>query len=67
MREWRGRTHTVVVTEDGLEYAGKAFPSLTKNPPLCYSDGIERAAKFVRAPGLKTAPAPCVARARPHQ
>jgi DUF2924 family protein len=29
-REWRGRTHTVVVTEDGFEYAGKTFPSLTK-------------------------------------
>jgi transposase len=30
VREWRGRTHTVVVTENGFEYAGKAFPSLTK-------------------------------------
>ena len=30
VREWRGRTQTVVVTEDGFEYAGKAFPSLTK-------------------------------------
>jgi hypothetical protein len=30
VREWRGRAHTVVVTEDGFEYAGKAFPSLTK-------------------------------------
>jgi hypothetical protein len=30
VREWRGRTHSVVVTEDGLEYGGKAFPSLTK-------------------------------------
>jgi hypothetical protein len=30
VREWRGRTHTVVTTEDGFEYAGKAFPSLTK-------------------------------------
>jgi hypothetical protein len=30
VREWRGRTHTVVVTEDGFEYAGKAFASLTK-------------------------------------
>jgi hypothetical protein len=30
VREWRGRTHTVVVTEDGFEYAGKSFPSLTK-------------------------------------
>ena len=30
VREWRGRTHTVVVTEDGFEFAGKSFPSLTK-------------------------------------
>ena len=30
VREWRGRTHTVVVTEGGFEYAGKSFPSLTK-------------------------------------
>ena len=30
VREWRGRTHTVVVTEDGFEYASKTFPSLTK-------------------------------------
>ncbi len=30
VREWRGRTHTVVVTQDGFEYAGKTFPSLSK-------------------------------------
>jgi hypothetical protein len=30
VREWRGRTHTVAVTEDGFEYAGETFPSLTK-------------------------------------
>src|SRR5262245_36958495 len=30
VREWRGRTHTVVVTQAGFEYTGKAFPSLTK-------------------------------------
>jgi len=30
VREWRGRTHTVVVTEGEFEYAGKTFPSLTK-------------------------------------
>ena len=29
-REWRGRTHTVVVTEDGFEYAGESYSSLTK-------------------------------------
>jgi hypothetical protein len=30
MREWHGRTHTVTVTEDGFEYAGSSYPSLTK-------------------------------------
>jgi hypothetical protein len=30
VREWRGRTHTVIVTEDGFEYAGKSFWSLSK-------------------------------------
>src|SRR5690242_6950532 len=30
VREWRGRTHTVTVTEDGFEYDGIAYPSLTK-------------------------------------
>ena len=30
LREWRGRTHTVIVTDDGFEYAGKAYASLTK-------------------------------------
>jgi len=30
VREWRGRTHTVIVTDDGFEYAGKAFASLTR-------------------------------------
>jgi Protein of unknown function (DUF2924) len=30
VREWRGRTHTVVVTEDGFEYAGKTYTSLSK-------------------------------------
>jgi hypothetical protein len=30
VREWRARTHTVAVTENGFEYAGKTFPSLTK-------------------------------------
>ena len=29
-REWRGRTHTVVVTEDGFDYAGETYSSLTK-------------------------------------
>jgi hypothetical protein len=30
VREWNGRTHTVTVTEDSFEYAGKQFSSLTK-------------------------------------
>jgi hypothetical protein len=30
VREWRGRTHTVVVREDDFEYAGEVFQSLTK-------------------------------------
>jgi hypothetical protein len=30
VREWRGRTHTVVVTEDGFEYVGKTYSSLSK-------------------------------------
>jgi DUF2924 family protein len=30
VREWRGRAHTVVVNEDGFEYAGKSYSSLTK-------------------------------------
>jgi hypothetical protein len=30
VRKWRGRTHTVTVTEDGFEYAGENYPSLTK-------------------------------------
>jgi Protein of unknown function (DUF2924) len=30
VREWHGRTHTVTVTEDGFEYAGVSYASLTK-------------------------------------
>jgi heterodisulfide reductase subunit A-like polyferredoxin len=30
IREWHGRTHSVTVTEDGFEYAGTSYPSLTK-------------------------------------
>jgi hypothetical protein len=30
VREWSGRTHTVTVTEDGFEYGGTNYPSLTK-------------------------------------
>ena len=30
IREWRGRTHSVTVTEDGFEYAGASYQSLTK-------------------------------------
>jgi hypothetical protein len=30
VREWHSHTHTVTVTEDGFEYAGIIYPSLTK-------------------------------------
>jgi DUF2924 family protein len=30
VREWRGRTHIVTATDDGFEYAGTNYPSLTK-------------------------------------
>jgi hypothetical protein len=30
VREWRGQTHMVIVTEDGFEYAGQIYASLTK-------------------------------------
>jgi Protein of unknown function (DUF2924) len=30
VREWHGRTHTVTVSEDGFEYSGTSYPSLTK-------------------------------------
>ena len=29
VREWHGRTHAVVVTEEGFEYEGKLYRSLT--------------------------------------
>jgi hypothetical protein len=29
IREWHGRTHTVTVTEEGFEYAGQSYSSLT--------------------------------------
>ena len=30
VREWNGRTFTVSVTEDGFDYAGTVYSSLTK-------------------------------------
>ena len=30
VREWHGRSHAVTVTEDGFEYAGSSYTSLTK-------------------------------------
>jgi hypothetical protein len=30
VREWAGETHTVIVIEDGFEYDGGRYPSLTK-------------------------------------
>jgi hypothetical protein len=29
VREWHGRTHTVTVTEQGFDYAGTSYPSLS--------------------------------------
>jgi hypothetical protein len=29
VREWRGRTHTVTVLEEGCSYGGETYPSLT--------------------------------------
>ncbi|HWV55076.1 DUF2924 domain-containing protein [Pseudorhodoplanes sp.] len=30
IRKWHGRTHTVTITEDGFEYGGTSYPSLTQ-------------------------------------
>jgi len=30
VREWRGRTHVVTVTEEGFTYGGNPYPSLTR-------------------------------------
>ena len=30
IREWHGRTHTITVTEEGFQYAGSSYASLTK-------------------------------------
>jgi hypothetical protein len=30
VREWRGKTHTVVITDGGFEYDGKTYSSLSK-------------------------------------
>ncbi len=30
IREWRGRTHTVIVLDDGFEFEGKPYRSLTQ-------------------------------------
>jgi hypothetical protein len=30
VRQWHGRTLTVTITEDGFEYAGASYPSLSK-------------------------------------
>jgi hypothetical protein len=29
VREWHGRTHVVTITNEGFEYAGRSYPSLT--------------------------------------
>ena len=30
LREWNGRTYTITVTDDGFDYAGISYPSLSK-------------------------------------
>jgi hypothetical protein len=30
VREWRGRLHTIIVTQEGFEFAGKRYASLSK-------------------------------------
>jgi len=30
IREWHGRTHTITITENGFEYAGTSYASLSK-------------------------------------
>lgn len=30
VRQWHGRTHVVTITEDGFEYSGANYPTLTK-------------------------------------
>jgi len=30
LREWGGKTHTVIVLDDGFEYDGERYPSLTQ-------------------------------------
>jgi len=53
VREWRGRTHTVTVTEDGFAYGGASYPSLTKIAKI----GLRRSGaltcfEFVRDHGI---------------
>ena len=45
VREWRGSTHTVVVTENGFEYAGEVFPpkSRTLSPGRIGPDPVSLA------------------------
>src|SRR3981189_2244165 len=33
VREWAGKTHTVVVLENGFDYDGDRYPSLSRIPP----------------------------------
>jgi len=53
VREWRGRTHTVTVTEDEFAYGGASYPSLTKIAKI----GLRRSGaltcfEFVRDHGI---------------
>ena len=44
VREWHGRTHAVCVTEDGFEFEGKLYRSLTKHRPGHHGRGLVRTA-----------------------
>ena len=64
VREWRGRTHTVTVIEDGFEYAGKTYASLTPiartitgahwSGPRFFGLVQQRASKAVPTDGFST-------------
>jgi hypothetical protein len=38
VRQWRGHTHTVLVRDDGFEYDGQRYRSLTWSETLACTD-----------------------------
>ncbi len=59
-RKWNGRTYTVTVTEDGFEYGGKLYRSLTKVARLraatCDVVTLADAATVLARPGPENGP-----------